>query len=447
MPSTSSSIEALVAELAPLAGSRLQRVDVVDERELVLELRVPGRTLRLLASARAGAARLHLLDARPERVIPPGPLQAFLRSRLVGERLARLEVERRTLRFVFERHTLELDLRGGRKALLVTAGGSPAPEATPSEALASFPLSEAAARFHAARAPEVEDARVRSLLERGLMAERKRLARLEHNLAGDLARLERFSEEGHRGELLKTVLHQVRRGATSFRAFDWLRGEEVEASLDPTLGPQENLQRFFDRAKKAARGRPRVEARLEEVWGRLEGIDRRLEAIRSAGGEALRALALESEVSVEGFDLRSKGASKAGAKSPIDEVSRRFEAADGTEIRVGRGAKENDRLTFSFAKGDDLWLHVRGTSGAHVILRVPPGKQASSEALIDAAHLAVHCSSQRSELKAEVMVAEVRHVKKTKGAPPGLVGVSDSRTLLVRMEPERITRLYGHREP
>lgn len=446
-PSPRERLARIVAELQPLAGARLQRLDVVDERELVLELRLPGRTLRLLASARTGAARVHLVDERPERVIPHGPLQAFLRQRLVGQKLARLQTEHARLRLVFENDALELDLRGGRKALQVLPGGEPAPPATPSESLPDFALSEEMRQEHEKRAPLSEDARLRDLLRRALVPERKKLSRLEKNLLGDLDRLSSYQQAGHHGELLKTVLHAVKRGDREFEAKDWSTGELVRVALDPRRSPQANLQKLFDRAKKATRGRPRVEARLEEVWTKMEGLDRTLAAIPESSSEALRSLLAQMGLNLEGFHTPSlRSSQKPETPRPLDRVARRFAAKDGTEIRVGRGAAANDRLTFSFSKGDDLWLHARGTSGAHVVLRVSAGGAPSEEALIDAAHLAVHHSSLKNETKAEVMVAEVRHVKKTKGAAPGLVGVAASKTLLVRMESERIDRLYGRAE-
>jgi predicted ribosome quality control (RQC) complex YloA/Tae2 family protein len=441
---TPDALRAVVDELGALAGARLQRLDVVDERELVLELRVPGRTLRIVACARSGAESLHLVEARPARVIPPGPLQGFLRSRLVGQRLARVGSEQRTVRFTFERDELAVDLRGGRRALLVRPGGEAAPEPRPREALPAFERARAAGARFAARAPAAEDERLRSALSRALRSERKKLARLEKNLSGDLARLETFAAEAHRGELLKTVMGRVRRGDASFTAFDWTTGAEVEVPLDPRLSPQGNLQRFFDRAKKAERGRPRVEARLMQVWEKLEDIDARLEQIRIASGETLRALVAKAEVSLEGIRPgAARGAVTRPAPSPLEKVARRFRAVDGSTIWVGRGPKANDRLTFGFAKGADLWLHARGSPGAHVLLVAGGGRAPSSEAVLDAAHLALHASPQRNEAKAEVMVTEARHVKKTKGSAPGLVGVAASRTLLVDVEPERLARLYG----
>jgi predicted ribosome quality control (RQC) complex YloA/Tae2 family protein len=134
-------------------------------------------------------------------------------------------------------------------------------------------------------------------------------------------------------------------------------------------------------------------------------------------------------------------------RKPIDRWSRRFEAGDGTEIRVGKGAAENDRLTFSAARGDDIWLHASGTSGAHVLLRLAKGNKPSPEALADAALLAAHYSGAKSETKVEVVYTEARHVKKTKGDPPGRVSVARGRTLLVTVDEARLARLFGRTTP
>ncbi len=88
-------------------------------------------------------------------------------------------------------------------------------------------------------------------------------------------------------------------------------------------------------------------------------------------------------------------------------------------------------------------MHVRGISGAHVLIPNPKKQQIHPETILDAAHLAAHYSSAKNDSKVEIMVTEARFVKKTKGAAPGLVGVSRSKTLLINMEPERIQRLMN----
>lgn len=43
---------------------------------------------------------------------------------------------------------------------------------------------------------------------------------------------------------------------------------------------------------------------------------------------------------------------------------------DGFTILVGKDAQSNDYLTFQIAKDDDIWLHVRGYKGSHVVIKI-----------------------------------------------------------------------------
>ena len=108
-------LRAVIDELQPLVGARIQRVDVVAEREVSLELRVPGRTLHLVLSARASLGRVALVPRRPTKEIPGGQLQALLRARLSGQYILRLHVEDREV--VLDTHRARLGVRiGGGKA-------------------------------------------------------------------------------------------------------------------------------------------------------------------------------------------------------------------------------------------------------------------------------------------------------------------------------------------
>ena len=428
----------LVDELQPLAGARLQRIDRIDPRTWVFELRVPGRTLRLLVESGPGA-RIHLVERRPPRRADGGDAQRRLRKRIGGQRVAGLRLEGSTLELELESQRVHLDLRSGAVRLDPRAEGAPEPSAV-GVVPERFPLNEAAA----ARGDVGSDRRRKEALRRGALASlrrrRKKQRRLVENVERDLARLEALAAEGEVGELLKSVLHQVPRGVSEAQATDWATGRAVAIPLRPDLSPVENLDRIFARAKRGRRGVEMARSRRDEARAALAALDAERDRI-----EALELDRLDEDRLRGALGERSvvERARRARVAAPIDRWARRFEAADGTEIRVGRGAKENDRLTLQGARGHDRWLHVRGGTGAHVVLRCAPGRDPHPEALLDAAHLAIHYSEARREGRADVMLAEARHVKKTKGAPPGRVGVAKSRTLHVVIEPERLRRLLA----
>jgi predicted ribosome quality control (RQC) complex YloA/Tae2 family protein len=125
---------------------------------------------------------------------------------------------------------------------------------------------------------------------------------------------------------------------------------------------------------------------------------------------------------------------------------RSFRSLSGASILVGRGADQNDQLTLRVAKGNDLWLHARGITGAHVVVRLDKGKGADQDTLLDAAHLALHFSDARGAPQADVAYTRAKHVKKAKGAAPGAVTYSQEKVILLRVEPARMERLLGGEE-
>lgn len=435
--------ERIVHELRPILGGRVQRIDVVDVREFVIELRCPGRTFRLLVSARPGFGRLHLVDRRPPRLVPGGSLQSLLRKRLIGRPLVALVAEGAGVELVFPGTRVSLRFHPRKDALRVEAteeGGSLSETAEIPE---DFPLNAAVAAEYATRDQGSRQERQRAALLSPLVARKKKLEKLRRRVEDDRARLEALAPERHRAELLKTALGQVRRGASTALVLDWTSGETVELTLDPALEPRVQMERWFQRAKKADRGLPRVQVRLAELAAELAALEARVEAIRRAEPEALDALDALEPASEQGPRAAPRGGREAKPTAPIDKWSRRFLTEGGREVRVGKGAAENDRLTFAAAKGTDIWLHARGVPGSHVLLRRGKGEPLLQEALLDAAHLAVHFSDARNEAKAEVVYTEARNVKKQKGAAPGRVSLSKEKTLWLAVEPGRLARLLG----
>jgi predicted ribosome quality control (RQC) complex YloA/Tae2 family protein len=101
---------------------------------------------------------------------------------------------------------------------------------------------------------------------------------------------------------------------------------------------------------------------------------------------------------------------------------RSFEV-DGFEVLVGKGSADNDRLTFSIAAPRDLWLHVAGPAGSHVVVRNPDELDEIPRAVIEkAAQLAAcHSKARGRRGKVEVHVCRVGDVRKPRGFAPGKV--------------------------
>ncbi len=104
----------------------------------------------------------------------------------------------------------------------------------------------------------------------------------------------------------------------------------------------------------------------------------------------------------------------------------------GWQVLAGRTDAANDYLSLRLARPGDLWFHIRGMPGSHVVLRVPPETEPDRATQELAAAIAAYHSKARGAGTVAVSCTEARHVSKPRGARPGTVSVRKERVLKVR---------------
>jgi predicted ribosome quality control (RQC) complex YloA/Tae2 family protein len=480
MSLSASEIRAIVEELQPLVGMRVDAVRVHAERALTLELRGHDASTTLLLSAEPDLTRVHVATARAPQPETPFAFQGLLRKELEGARLAALETipGDRVVAIRLERAAgsvslvAELTGRHGnlflvgadgiirasagrnlsqRRALVagqpyaapaVPAGRTDS-DRFPSQPGLPFPRSASVERLYRALEAERVLLEARRRLREPLRAAVARARRALEKLAVEAARVPAAEEDRRRGDLLKSSLHLVGRGAREVEVTEWTEEgpRPVRIALDPALSAQANLERYYRHYRRIADSAARVASRTAEVRGR-EAAARAL--LAELDGAELGALPrIEREARKLGAGPRRRQvAGKKKRDEPLPPY-RTFRALSGAAILVGRGATENDELTQRVAKGNDVWLHVRGQTGAHVVVRLDKGRGPDQETLLDAAHLAAHFSDARGEPQIDVAYTRAKYVRKPKGAAPGAVVYSQEKVLLLRVEARRIERLLG----
>jgi predicted ribosome quality control (RQC) complex YloA/Tae2 family protein len=139
-----------------------------------------------------------------------------------------------------------------------------------------------------------------------------------------------------------------------------------------------------------------------------------------------------------------KTAAIAGAKSEPGAVTPGllFNSGEFT-ILIGRNAKENDQLLRRHVRGNDLWLHTRDYPGGYVFIRAQKGKSVPLDVLLDAGNLAVHFSKAKANGRAELYYTQVKHLRRVKGGPLGLVLPTHEKNLGVVVDQIRLDRLLG----
>jgi predicted ribosome quality control (RQC) complex YloA/Tae2 family protein len=286
-------------------------------------------------------------------------------------------------------------------------------------------ISQAMGRYFEARLPSDPYLAVRQRVAERVETARERIDRALDQLERqrvDPARIDALREAG---ELLLTYQHRVDPGASEITVPDY-EGESRTIDLDPQLTPVENAQRYFERYEKAQRAARKVPVRIA-----THKVDR-LYLEQLAADLALAETRPEIDAVRQALADAGWGP-KPRQRSGRPSGPRRFDL-DGFTVLVGRNARQNDAVTFEHAGSHDLWLHVRGVPGAHVVIL--RGKQdVPEETIRRAAALAAYYSPVRKEGVVLVNVTERRFVRRAPGDRPGLVTYREERTVEVEGAP------------
>lgn len=251
------------------------------------------------------------------------------------------------------------------------------------------------------------------------------------SLAAELDSIEDATALRRQGDLLLARFNEVPTGATQVTLEDF-QGESVTLELDPAHPIHENARAFYDRAARADRARERVPTLLTEAARtaeRLQGLLRRVRAGEVTTAELRAALP----------DTAARQASSSSPGTPLPY--RVFRSSGGLEIRVGRGSKHNDALTFRNSAPDDIWLHARHAAGAHVILRWGRGENPPTRDLEEAAVLAALHSRARTSATVPVDWTRRKYVRKPRGAAPGSVVPQRAATVFVTPDERLLEKL------
>lgn len=256
-----------------------------------------------------------------------------------------------------------------------------------------------------------------------LKRERKRIKSAIKSVHKDKERLQRMVRMGADGEALRGVLYQYGKG-------DKLAQVDVYAAdgtlrplkLDARLTVRENMDRLFHKAAKGRRGLEFIEARLAELHRQAQDLD--------------NGVLPQSPMPKE-----RKPAARTSKPAPPKDVAA-FQTSDGFTAYRGKNAQGN-RQARLMGKPYDLWFHVHGGPGAHVVLRRDyPDQHIPESSIYEAATLAAVKSHAAKSGQADVMVAMVKHVKSMKGMGPGKVTVNQTvDTVSVTPDPEIEARL------
>ena len=259
-----------------------------------------------------------------------------------------------------------------------------------------------------------KSADLRRIVQTALERNRKKLI-LQEKQMKDTQKKDKYKVYG---ELINTYGYGLPEGSRSFQALNYYTNEEITIPLDPTLTPQENSKKYFERYGKLKRTEEALTGQIADTQSEIE----HLESISNALDIALE----ESDISQIKDELTEYGyikkhySGKKGAKMQAKSKPFHYLSSDGYDIYVGKNNYQNDELTFKLATGNDWWFHAKKMPGSHVVVKTKDGTL-PDRTFEEAGSLAAYYSKGKTAPKVEIDYLQKKNVKKPAGAKPGFV--------------------------
>ncbi|HBO84078.1 MAG: hypothetical protein A2073_04080 [Deltaproteobacteria bacterium GWC2_42_11] len=454
-----------------IGGGIVSNVHQMDDRHIILKIFSKGRERRLLISAHPQFFRIHLTDRKYEN--PPAPLRfcAYLRSHLINKRIEGMSVlsGERVVHMVFKDSELIAELTGrdsniiliDKTGVILDAMRYFPPEAEyprpvkpgliyipllpferahagmeiPVENFSSY--NSAADAYYAALSENDKFVKEKAGLLRIVSEAGKKLKRKLDNLLADMHKAETDLKLCLHGELLLANFPKIMKGMKEITVQDYYKEppQDITLNLNPALTPQGNVDRIFKKVRKA-----RTAAGL--LKERIPGIEDEIRYVEDISFQIDAAEGID-ELSAVKEALVSAGYMKPKSDSPVIvrlkkneakrvEPIRRFKSTEGCDILCGRTAVGNDMILRRYASDYDIWFHAHGAAGSHVLLRLDSRqKEPSQDSILEAGIIAAFFSKARGNAKVEVAWTTASNVKKPKGAKPGLVRITNYKTIVV----------------
>jgi predicted ribosome quality control (RQC) complex YloA/Tae2 family protein len=296
-----------------------------------------------------------------------------------------------------------------------------------SSTLQAYPsMNGALEAFYAAQQELTHHQQRRDEVQHKLAEGRKRLEHQRNQLRAEQERARSADQLRWEGEMIYAFLHTIEPGQETLE----MEGREI--AIDPQRSAVEQAQERFRAYEKARSGQVSVAERLQATETALAGLEE-IAALLDLASEREQIEQLEREAAEQGYlgsGYQQSAKQRQKKRQPARLKPLRIVSSDGVDIYVGRSATQNAEVTFRIGRPDDLWLHIHGMPGAHVIVR-SGGKPVPECTLLEAAGLAAYFSRARGEARADVDVARRSLVRKVRGGPPGLVTYRAERTVRV----------------
>jgi predicted ribosome quality control (RQC) complex YloA/Tae2 family protein len=248
-----------------------------------------------------------------------------------------------------------------------------------------------------------------------------------NNLKTRIDKGSRENEYYRNGNLLLANIQVLKKGMKMIELKDFETHNEYTINLDEKKTPEENINRYFEKAKDE-------KINFEKSKELYSNVSVNYDNLIKLKNDAENTNQFDRIKKIKEI-LRIKKPKSKQTNMESNLKLRHFLAEGKYHIFVGKDSKSNDLLSTKFVKQNDYWFHARGYAGSHVVLRIESKKEKIPKNIIKtAASIAGFYSKAKSSALAPVAYTFGKYVYKRKGMEIGTVRISKEKILLVKPE-------------
>ena len=205
--------------------------------------------------------------------------------------------------------------------------------------------------------------------------------------------------------------------------------QPITIPLDPKIPPSYNAKKYFKKYHKLKNTFQVVNIQKKQIQNEINYLESIVYALENSHSiEEVHQIHQEIEENILKVST-PKTSSTQKVNTELTQLK-----LEGFDVYIGKNNTQNDMITFKLSDKNDLWFHVQGFHGSHVLLKTN-GKEIPDDhpVILKCAKLAATHSKANQENKVLVDYTLVKNLKKPKGAKPGYVVFNQHKTIIVSL--------------
>lgn len=239
--------------------------------------------------------------------------------------------------------------------------------------------------------------------------------------------LESANREAYKvyADLISSNIHKITKGLKEITLENFYDNmNELVVPLDQKLSSVQNAQRYYKRYQKMKQREIVLEKQIENTEDEIKYLELVTDAIERT--EDVKNLdEIYFELVKNGYIKKDKKIKNKPKKIAIHSI----DYDDTSKVYYGKNNLQNEYITFKVADKNDVWMHVKGFPGSHVVIKCDG--YPSDDLLVFAAKIAAKNSKAKDSNKVDVDFTTRKNVKKHPSGKTGLVNYVNFKTITV----------------